>query len=504
MVSEANEPGSESGKRSDDRRGAARGTRAGSWSPQEGGASRQSAARLSPRSPGSFAAAAMVTPTASLLARGRLDGWAGLLDQPILGEANLRHRVAVAQRDRAVLHGVVVDGDAEGRPDLILAAVAPTDRGGLVVVGRGVAAERIVDAPRALRLAVLAEEGKHRRRVGGEAGMEAEHHARLALDLVLVVGVHQEGERRAVGARRRLDDVGEVALAPLLVEVGEVLAAVLAVPLQVEVGAVRDPLELGPAEGEGVLDVDARLGVVGELVAGVRAEAEAVALQAEADVPLEARVAPVVIPPLVLAGADEELELHLLELARAEEEVARGDLVAERAPDRGDAEGELQARGLEHVAEVDEGALRGFRAQERHVRGVLERPDEGLEHEVELARLGELAAALGTARARDLVGAKALLAALAVDERVREAGQVAGGLPHPRVHDDRRVEADDVVATGDDLSPPGLLHVALELDAERAVVEARAETAVDLAARVDEPPPLAEVHHLLHRWGGHW
>ena len=59
MVSEANEPGRESGKRTDDRRGAARGTRAGSWSPQEGGASTPLAA------PGSFAAAAMITRTAS-------------------------------------------------------------------------------------------------------------------------------------------------------------------------------------------------------------------------------------------------------------------------------------------------------------------------------------------------------------------------------------------------------------------------------------------------------
>src|SRR5437667_2556922 len=504
MVSEANEPGSESGKRSDDRRGAARGTRAGSWSPQEGGASRQSAARLSPRSPGSFAAAAMVTPTASLLARGRLDARAQLLDQPILGDADVRRGVGVAQRDRAVLHGVVIAGDAEGRADLVLAAVAPPDRARLVVVDREVPAERVVDAACTLGLAVFSQEGKHGRLVGGEARVEAQHDARLALDLVLVVGVHQEGERRAVGTRRRLDDPGEVALAPLLVEVGEVLAAVLAVPPEIEVGAVRDAFELGPAEREGVLDVDARLGVVRELVATVRPQPQPVTLDVEARVPLQARRPPVVVPLLVLAGTDEELELHLLELARAEEEVARGDLVAERAPDLGDAEGELQARGLEDVPEVDEHALRGFRAQERHVRGVLERPDEGLEHEVELARLGELAAARGTARARDLVGAKALLAALAVDERVREAGQVAGGLPHPRVQDDRRGEAEDVVATGDDLSPPGLLHVALELDAERAVVEARAETAVDLAARVDEPPPLAEVHHLLHRWGGHW
>ncbi len=61
MVSEANEPGSESGKRSDDRRGVPEGT------PQEGGASSHLAARLSPRSPGSFAAAAMGYPD-SLLA----------------------------------------------------------------------------------------------------------------------------------------------------------------------------------------------------------------------------------------------------------------------------------------------------------------------------------------------------------------------------------------------------------------------------------------------------
>ena len=62
MASEGNEPGSESGKRSDDRRGAAHGTRAGSWSPQEGGASQHLAARLAPRAPGSFTAAAMVYP----------------------------------------------------------------------------------------------------------------------------------------------------------------------------------------------------------------------------------------------------------------------------------------------------------------------------------------------------------------------------------------------------------------------------------------------------------
>jgi len=53
VASEADEPGSESGKRSDDRRGVPEGT------PQEEGASTPLAA------PGSFAAAATITRTAS-------------------------------------------------------------------------------------------------------------------------------------------------------------------------------------------------------------------------------------------------------------------------------------------------------------------------------------------------------------------------------------------------------------------------------------------------------
>src|SRR5262249_49919585 len=70
-----------------------------------------------------------------------------------------------------------------------------------------------------------------------------------------------------------------------------------------------------------------------------------------------------------------------------------GDLVAERAADLRDAEGQLQARGLEHVPEVDEGALRGLGSEVGDVRGVLDRADVGLEHQVELAGLGCLPAA---------------------------------------------------------------------------------------------------------------
>src|SRR5262249_50167269 len=82
---------------------------------------------------------------------------------------------------------------------------------------------------------------------------------------------------------------------------------------------------------------------------------------------------------------------------------------------------------------------------------------------------------------------------LAVDQRVGEAGDVARRLPDPRVHDDRGVDADDVVALLDHGPPPGVLDVPLQLDPERPVVPEAAEAPVDLARREDEPAPLAQV-----------
>jgi hypothetical protein len=60
----------------------------------------------------------------------------------------------------------------------------------------------------------------------------------------------------------------------------------------------------------------------------------------------------------------EELDFHLLELARAEREVARRDLVAETLADLRDAERHADARAVDDVLEVDEDALRRFRPEE--------------------------------------------------------------------------------------------------------------------------------------------
>lgn len=79
--------------------------------------------------------------------------------------------------------------------------------------------------------------------------------------------------------------------------------------------------------------------------------------------PVEAGLLPALEVLHVRARLDEELHLHLLELTRAEREVARRNLVAERLADLRDAKRHLLARGLLHVQEVHEDALRRFRAQ---------------------------------------------------------------------------------------------------------------------------------------------
>ena len=83
------------------------------------------------------------------------------------------------------------------------------------------------------------------------------------------------------------------------------------------------------------------------------------------------------MPGLVGAGLDEELHLHLLELAGAEDEVARRDLVAERLADLPDAERRLAARRGQHVRVVDEDALRGLGPQVGQPGLVLDRAEVG-------------------------------------------------------------------------------------------------------------------------------
>ena len=91
-----------------------------------------------------------------------------------------------------------------------------------------------------------------------------------------------------------------------------------------------------------------------------------------------------------------------------------------------------------------------------------------------------------------------MLAVAAVDQLVVERRDVARRLPGARMHDDRAVERNDVVAQLDHLPPPGVLHVPLEHRTERAVVEKAADPAVDLGGLEDKPAPLGQRGDFLH------
>src|SRR5207244_10944176 len=109
--------------------------------------------------------------------------------------------------------------------------------------------------------------------------------------------------------------------------------------------------------------------VVLQLLLAVLAEPEVLRPDAVPLVPGEALLDPHVVPVLVgglsvhrLVGIDEELQLHLLELARPENEVPRRDLVPEALADLRDPERQLAPRRLEYVLEVNERTVGGLGA----------------------------------------------------------------------------------------------------------------------------------------------
>ena len=94
--------------------------------------------------------------------------------------------------------------------------------------------------------------------------------------------------------------------------------------------------------------------------------------------------------------------------------------------------GRRLARDGTHVLEVDEDALRRLGAQIDHGRVFFDGAHEGLEHQIELARLGQLAAAVRAAVALQVVGAEAHLALFAIDQRIGELSRCARRLSRPR------------------------------------------------------------------------
>ncbi len=189
-----------------------------------------------------------------------------LAGEVVDGGPDLGERVAVADGHGPIFQRLVVDRHCPGSADLVLAAVAAPDRAALVVLDLEGFAQLQVNLARQLRLAVFAHERQDRDLDRRERGVQPQHGAPLPLDLVLVVGVGEEGQHGPVDSQRGLDHVRHVALAARAVDVLELLARIPGVLGQVEVAAVGDPLELGPPERVQVLEVAGRARVVGELL----------------------------------------------------------------------------------------------------------------------------------------------------------------------------------------------------------------------------------------------
>ena len=122
------------------------------------------------------------------------------LDDPGDGHAPLPAAIAVAKGDGVLGERLTVDRDAEGSPGLILPAIPPADSSLLIIEDVEVPSQIAIDGLGLLGHAVTLDQREDRGLDGRDPGMELEHGAGLATDLVLGVSLAQEGQRRAVGA----------------------------------------------------------------------------------------------------------------------------------------------------------------------------------------------------------------------------------------------------------------------------------------------------------------
>src|SRR3989442_6689862 len=201
------------------------------------------------------------------------------------GNADLRHRVPLADRHLTIVERREVHGHAERRADLVLAPVAATDRLRLVIRRHPVRPDEVPDLAGKRRQALVLGEGQDRDLVRRDLRPEAQHDADALLVRLLVVRRAEDGVRRTVRADGGLDDVRNEAFVTHVVEVLELLPRVLGMPAQVVVRSVVDAFELLPAERELELDVDRPRGVMRLLVLGVLARAQPLLRNADALVP---------------------------------------------------------------------------------------------------------------------------------------------------------------------------------------------------------------------------
>ena len=71
-------------------------------------------------------------------------------------------------------------------------------------------------------------------------------------------------------------------------------------------------------------------------------------------------------------------------------------------------------------------------------------------------------------------------------------------LPRRGIVDDAAVQPHHILPSGDKVPPPRVLHILLQLGPQRPVVVEAGEAVVYFGRGEDDPPPLAQRHHLVH------
>jgi len=240
--------------------------------------------------------------------------------------------------------GFKIDGDAKRRADLVLTAIATSDGAGFIVKDGEMFTEVLGKSAGFFdQFRFIFEEGKDAGLDGGHPRVETENNAGflgafLIRDFFLGIGFAKEGEGGAVHSGAGLDDVGDEFFASLLVEVFEGLAAGFLVLFEIVVGPVGDAFEFLRAEGEFVQEVIGPLGIEGPVFFRNIQHGDFFPGNTDRFIPSQAVGEPLFEPFFSFGRADEKFDLHLLEFAGAEGEVARIDLVPEGFSDLGDAE----------------------------------------------------------------------------------------------------------------------------------------------------------------------
>ena len=294
-----------------------------------------------------------------------------------------------------VFLGLVVNGNTEWCADGILPAVALAYAVLLFIKTFEVGFALVYEFTRYFGQSVLLGKWQHRQFYGSQHGREAQYYAAVLLvfcaQVFFLVCLTEHQHNGTVEAYGGLYHIGYVMLVDIGIEVSKLLAAILLVVLEVEVGAAVDAFHFLEAHREIIFYITGHIGIVRQFHMIVKAVF--VGRYAQAQVPLHACFLPVVIPLLLRAGLHEKLHFHLLKLPHTEYKSTRHDLISECLARLRYTKGYLHSARFLHIQEVHKYTLGCFRPEVDHICFLSHRAYFGGEHEVELAYIGPVAGA---------------------------------------------------------------------------------------------------------------